>query len=191
MASAQQYVALIPGYNRIQPQFNAVVAGICTAYAGITNFCQQLLTAFDVDTAVGNQLDIIGLWVGVSRYISVPITNVFFTWDSSTLGWDQSVWKGPYDSSTNLVELDDYHYRFLLYARIAANHWNGLAGTALAAYNLAFTNQNVTITVIDNFNMTITVTVQGSTTALQQALLTGGYIKLTPLGCTTTYVFTG
>jgi hypothetical protein len=185
------YTGLIPGYNATQPIFSQWVYYLTQPYALLNAFCVSLLTTFDLDVAVGAQLDIIGLWVGVTRQVAVPITGIYFTWGSATLGWGAGVWQGPYDPNSGVYSLDDYHYRFLLYARIAANQWDGKRGTAVAAYNLALTPTGATAQITDNHNMTIIVTVQGPLTQLMTALISGGYIPLVPLGVSATYVFTG
>jgi hypothetical protein len=193
MAQVSDYINLIPGYNRVQPIFNAWASALVAPYVAITNFCNTTLqTAFDLDVAVGVQLDIIGLWVGISRKVNVPLTNVFFTFDTANLGFDQGVWYGPGTPPETLVSLSDNAYRFLLRAKIALNHWNGQAGTANAAYNLAFAGIPVTITIADNLDMTMTVTIANSVvlSAVQKALIAQGYINMAPMGVSVSYVFT-
>jgi hypothetical protein len=187
--TSQDYVNLLPAYNKQKPKFAAWVAFLTAPYAALANLANSLPTLFDTDEAVGSQLDIVGLWVGISRYVATPIEGVFFTLDTAGLGVDQGILLGPYESTTGLTALDDFHYRFLIYAKIAANSWNGTAGTAQAAWALAFTNSNVTIQVQDNCNLSFTVTVTGSLTALQKSLITGGYLPLRPSTIAVTYTF--
>ena len=183
------YLGFLPAYNRSLPVFNQYVSAMIAPYVAITNFCNiALQEAFDIDTAVGNQLDIIGIWVGASRYVDVPISDVFFSFDIAGLGWDQGVWLGPYENSESLTKLDDYHYRFLLQAKIARNHWDGTMGTILAAYNLVFQGTDCIVKIYDNQNMTMTVDFlnSASLSAVQQALITGGYIDIKPQGVSIT-----
>lgn len=183
------YLGLIPAYNQVQPLFSQYVSAMVAPYVAIINFCNiQLQTAFDLDTAVGNQLDIIGLWVGASRNVEVPITDVFFSWDTANLGWDQGVWLGPYEESESISKLDDNSYRFLLRAKIARNHWDGTAAGALVAYNIALTGTGVFVKIFDNQNMTMTVYFKNSAglNAVQKALITGGYIDMKPMGVSIT-----
>ncbi|MCV5604282.1 DUF2612 domain-containing protein, partial [Escherichia coli] len=73
-----------------------------------------LITAFDIDSAVGVQLDILGLWIGRSRVVSQPISGVYFSWDTDGLGYDQGVWQGPYDPDSGYMYLSDETYRVIL-----------------------------------------------------------------------------
>ncbi|MGC7970039.1 DUF2612 domain-containing protein, partial [Salmonella enterica] len=68
---------------------------------------------FDLDQAIGVQLDAVGEWVGISRNITVPLAGVYFSFDIAGLGFDQGVWKGPFDPDTGLTTLDDDTYRLL------------------------------------------------------------------------------
>jgi hypothetical protein len=186
--SPQDYASLL---TIDKPVFQAWVYALTAPYAAITNFCNNLQEAFDLDIAVGAQLDIIGLWVGITRQVVVAITGVFFTWDIAGVGWDQGVWLGPYEPTTGVTFLADNDYRFLLRGKIAANHWNGTAGNAAEAYQLAFTDTNVQPMITDNQNMTMTVTFENSQnlSALQVSLILDGYINIRPMGVSVNYVF--
>ena len=65
--------------------------------------------SFDVDIAVGEQLDFTGQWIGKTRFVNLP--DVFFSWDAHGLGWDQANWQGPFDLPEALLRPDDEHYR--------------------------------------------------------------------------------
>lgn len=70
------------------------------AQANGENFLAQLETAFDLNTAIGAQLDIIGKYVGVSRNITVPITTPYFGfWDYTVVDPDDQNPNGFYDYS--------------------------------------------------------------------------------------------
>jgi hypothetical protein len=183
------YVARIPSYNR-KPKFSAWVNLLTTPFAQMTYLANNLYQVFCVATAEGVQLDAVGLWVGVSRNILTPIGAVFLTFNVEGLGFNQGVFLGPFEPDQGVVTLDDAHYRFLIYARIAANNWDGTGETAQAAFNLAFTGQGVTVSVQDNADSTATVTVTGNVSVLQQQLILGGYIPLKPTSITINYVFT-
>jgi hypothetical protein len=191
MPQLSDYVNRIPGYNRRQPKFIAWLSTCVTPFLQLANLANSLPTLFDVDVAVGEQLDYVGLWVGISRVIEVPLTGVFFTYDTPGLGFNQGVYIGPGEEDYSLSILDDSTYRFLIYAKIAVNHWDGSLGKAEAAYAIAFQQfPGVTVQVIDNTNMTATVKIvnSGLLTAVQQAIITGGYLPLKPLNVAITYV---
>jgi len=138
---------------------------------------------YDIDTAVGQQLDRIGEWVGVSRKLSLPLTGVYFSFDTPGLGFDQGTWLGPFDPTSGLVSLPDDQYRILLYATIAANNWDGTVPTAYTAWNTIFSPLGYSILIEDNQNMTMDVVLVGpSPDAVTLALFTGGYLNLRPAG---------
>ena len=183
------YQALVPQANAGKPNFMAMLAATLQPLADSQSFAAELSEAFDLDSAMGVQLDAVGLWVGVSRKISVPIQNAFFSWNTPGLGWNQGDWLGPYITSNSIVSLDDNAYRFLLYARIAANHWDGTAETADAAYALALTGTGATARVQDNADGTATVYISGTSSVVTQALISGGYVPLKPIDISVNYVF--
>jgi hypothetical protein len=108
---------------------------------------QEVLAAltadFDLDTAVGVQLDIVGQWIGRTRYLQVPITGVYFTLHAPTDtvqrdGFDQGVWLGPYDPTTGIVAMDDGTYRKILKLQAIANEWDGTIPSIQAAFNAVY-----------------------------------------------------
>src|SRR5215471_16222264 len=96
---------------------------------------------YDLDLAIGVQLDGVGEWVGRTRYLKVPVGN-FFTWSTVDLklGWSQAPWKRPFDTGEGTLILPDESYRILLRAVILANHWDGTIPGAYDAYNEIFGN---------------------------------------------------
>lgn len=131
MADPTDYTGLITSEHNQKPKFMATVTALAGSYADLINSLQSMPTVFDLDAAVGVQLDAVGLWVGITRNIDVPLTGVYFSLDTAGVGLDQGVWMGPFDPSTGVTALDDDTYRLLIRARIAANHWDGtLAGSA-------------------------------------------------------------
>lgn len=147
-------------------------------------FARALVSAFDLDAASGTQLDQIGLWVGQSRYLDVPITGAWFSFDTSGVGFDQGIWKGPYDATTGVTRLADAQYRLLLRARIAANHWDGTRRGAVEAWAVMFDGTGVSFAIQDNQDMTINILVTSDHTldAATRALITGGYLGIKPAG---------
>ena len=142
----------------------------------------SMISIFDLDTPpVGDQLDIIGLWVGVSRKIEVPIDGVFFTWDANnlSLGWDAGTWQPT--GETQIVLLPDDAYLTLIKGKIGANHWDGTTTKAYEILDSVFTG--FTVLIQDNCDMSYAVgLIGGVIPALTVALLEGGYIPLKPEG---------
>lgn len=138
---------------------------------------------YDIDIAVGQQLDRIGEWVGISRQLAIPLTNVYFSFDETGLGFDQGTWLGPFDPTTGLVSLPDDVYRILLYAKIAANTWDGTIPTAYTAWNTIFEPLGYQILIQNNQDMTMDIALIGpAPDAVTLALFSGGYLSLIPAG---------
>lgn len=190
MADVSQYTSLITSQHADKPNFMAMVAAVCGAAVDQQNFLLSMPDAFDLDNAVGPQLDTVGEWVGISRDVNVPITNVYFSWDVSGVGWDQGIWMGPGDPTTGVTQLDDGTYLQIIQAKIGANNWQGSLGTVIPLLNAIFGDSDTYCKITDNSNLTYTLHVLGpQPSALFQALLTGGYIPLKPTGVDVTYSF--
>lgn len=176
----EDYLNLITSEFRDQPNYIATVAINVAVPLRVQELLASMVTIFDVDVAVGNQLDIIGQWVGVTRNVSIPISGVFFTWDGAAdLGWDFGIWKDP--SASTITVLPDENYRILIKAKIAANRWDGTTDGAYRVWDSIFTD--VTILIKDNQNMTYELGfVGGIVDSLTQALIQGGYLTLKPEG---------
>jgi hypothetical protein len=102
--------------------------------------------------------------------------------DDARLGFDLGYFQGPYDATTGLTQLDDYTYRILLKAKIAANYWDGtnskhqsLASTALALVGLS-------LVIIDNQDMTYDVVVLGTPAPVILGLVKRNVIPPKPAG---------
>jgi len=144
---------------------------------------------FDVATAVGAQLDVVGQWIGRSRFVSIPIPNVFFSFGINGLGFGQGYWRGKYDPTSGLTRLDDDTYRRLLMAKIGANRWDGTQSGAAAILATVFTDPVSYVFMQDTEDMTITVAIAGQPIDLLMfALLTGDYLPLQPMGVRIAYV---
>lgn len=161
MPTIADYLALIPPHNQGKANFIATVATALSPLADANAELSGMLADFDLDTAVGAQLDVIGEWVGVTRRLDTPITDVYFALDGDgSLGFDRGVWLGPGGDATGVNMLDDETYRLLLRLKIAANSWDGtLAGSQ--AINAALSSANAYVFLQDNFDMSMTIGLSG------------------------------
>lgn len=184
-----EYLNLITNEHRDKPKFEATVAVGVSPFAKIQSVLNKLPSDFDIDTAVGVQLDAVGVWIGRSRKLDVPLTGVYLTWDS-TLGdeqWDSGTWKGQFDPDSGLVSLPDDSYRALLKSKIAANNWDGTIPQAYAIWESVFGTETVLL-IQDNQNMSMVVGIAGQPLdAIERALLIGGYIPLKSEGVRVQY----
>lgn len=188
MPSLDYYLALIPPEHANKPKFVETVTLAVRPYVD----CQQMLVAlngkFDVDVAVGQQLDYVGQWIGRTRYIQVPL-NIYFSFDVAGLGADQGVWFGPFEATTGLTALPDPAYRILLKATIAANYWDGTGPGAANAWNTLLSPFGYNILVQDYDHMNMAIALIGiQPNVIVQALFTTGELDLKPAGVMLSHV---
>lgn len=193
-ATVDQYTAFIVPEHQGQPNFEATVSLSVKPFVDEQNAETALPALFDLDVAVGDQLDAVGVRVGRTRFVDVPLTGVYFAWDTPTLGWDQGYWQGPLDPDDGVVALDDATYRLLLRAVIIANSWGGTVQEAAPALMELFngtTTPGTLIFIEDHFDMTMTIGLAGQLPpAVFQALLAEGAINLKPVGVAVNYTET-
>lgn len=185
------YLALVTAQHRDKPKFTAMIRAIIDPIVAQESFIEHLPLDFDLDQAIGAQLDAVGEWVGRTRFVRTPIANVWFRFGDATRGFGRGLWKRPYDTEDGVTRLDDGTYRTLLRAKIAANNWDGTLPAAKAALEIIFPNGETQIVVTDNQDMTITFGVAGVIpSALFIALLSDGYLPLKPEGVRAKYLIT-
>jgi Protein of unknown function (DUF2612) len=190
--TADAYTGLIIPEHQGQPNLTATITLSVQPFVDDQNVLDTLVGLFDLDVAVGTQLDAVGVRVGRSRYLETPIPNVYFSWGVDGLGWGQGYWRGLYDPTQGVVALDDTTYRILLRATILANTWDGTAVGAENALSLLFNDTytpGTRLFLYDNMNMSMVIGVVGTTPpAIFAGLLTQGEINLKPVGVGVSYV---
>lgn len=147
--SADTYVAKITPWQSTKARFVATVRANVQPYADAQAVISTLPLAFDLDYAIGAQLDVVGQWVGLSRNVPVPLANVFFSIGSDLLGLGRGYIKGPFDSGQGVSVLPDDLYRRLIRAKIAANAWDGTADGLLTILRTYFTDPSTRIIIDD------------------------------------------
>lgn len=178
----EEYLNLIPSENRDKPNFIASLSAWLEVYIHMQELQVSLAgPAFDVDTAVGDQLDIIGEWVNASRLVSIPIEGVFFEWDGTAeVGWDYGTWQPP-GSPSDITELPDDAYRNLIKFKIAANQWDGTTDGAYRIWEILF--PDLVFLIQDNQDMSYDLAILGGIVdSLTLALIRQGAIALKPEG---------
>lgn len=156
----------------------AMVGLVTGAIGDITAQALALPQAFDLDSAVGVQLDIIGQWVGQARVVTnVLLTGFFGFLDDSppalTMGelTDPSVGGvfyelgATYQQTTTLTDAD---YRTIIRARIVRNQSNGKLSAMENALQFIF---QVPCSVSDIGDLSLAITVSKPITPVQRALL--------------------
>lgn len=180
--SVDFWLSLVTSEHRDKPKFMAMLAAVFQPLADTIVVLNTVPQAYDVDFAVGVQLDTVGQWVGISRNISTPLAGVFFSWGASGLGWGEGNWISNIQA-TQLVTLADSQYRTLLYARIAANHWEGTIPGAYAVWDTIFAGTGFGVLIQDLQHMHMAMALTGPVPdAVTKALFTNGYFDLRPAG---------
>ncbi|MBU66450.1 MAG: hypothetical protein CL858_13510 [Cupriavidus sp.] len=182
MADLSQYTDLITSEHNKRLKFMEVVETLAEPMVDLQNVLSAMPGKFDLDNAVGDQLDTIGLWVGISRDVPVPLTSVYFSLDIDGLGFDQGSWKGPFDPDAGLTRLDDDTYRLVIRAKIGANHWDGTLEASKAILDSIF-GGGTFVFIQDNQDMSMTIGIAGVIpSAVFLAVLANGLIPLKPEG---------
>lgn len=176
------YLDLIASEHAGKARFRATVSLSVQPYVDQNAVLKLLPLDFDLDVAIGAQLDAVGLWVGRTRFLTVPL-NVYFSFDIDGLGFDQGVWKGPFDPTTGITRLADPAYRTLLRATIVSNQWDGSIPVAYRAWDLLFAGTGYSIFLQDYGDMSMAMALVGQPPdAVTLALFTTGELDLKPAG---------
>jgi len=190
MAELNDYTALITSEHSDKPKFMAIVEMLSAPLVDLMNVLDVMPALFDLDVAVGDQLDVLGQWIGLSREVTTPLTGIYFAFDVPGLGFDQGAWKGPFDPDTGLVSLDDATYLMTLRAKIAANHWDGTPESAADIIDM-LAPPGTLVFLEDPCDMSITIGVAGKfPSALYLALLKTGLLTLKPEAVQVNYAVT-
>lgn len=152
-----KYTDRITNYHRGKPLFVEHVDLSTRPLSDVSSAMYGLISAFDIDDAVGIQLDALGEWIGRSRIVSQPIAGVYLSFDTDGLGWDQGVWQGPYDPDSGFTSLSDDTYRIVLKAKIAINNWDGQNDNLPPILEAALEGSGLKMQIVDNQDMTISV----------------------------------
>jgi hypothetical protein len=148
------YLKLFTSQYQLSTKLLAWQSALMQPIRDLATCIQQFNNAYDIDVAIGSQLDVLGQRIGVSRTV-------------------------PFQPSNGVSPiLDDVTYRILLYATIAKNHWDGKTVSLYTIWKDLFPGG--TLGIQDNQDMTANVTTQGSFTSIVQDLISHGFIVPRP-----------
>ncbi len=157
------YTNLLTSEYKLAPNLNAWLAAKLQPFANNNACLASMNEAFDLDVAIGQQLDYLSQIQGVSR----------------TVGFQPSDGVSPV--------LDDTTYRLLIKATIAANLWKGTQGELYPIWQSLFPGGSI---IIDDLqNMTCDIILTGSFTSIIQDLIVNGLIVPRPEGVLYQFVF--
>lgn len=159
--SNTEYMKLITSEYSKKELFNRYVYKFLDMLSPTVDNLEDFVNIFNIDEAVGDQLDKLGELVGISRTLPLIDPNI------------------P-------TVLDDDLYRLVIKARIIRNKWNG---TIEQLNDLAkIVVPDAYFTVVDNQDMTMDLVIFGyEPTDEFQALFENGYIFPKPAGVRTYY----
>lgn len=182
--NVQKYIDLIPTENRAKPKFSAMITATMQPFVDGINVLNSISGLYDVDVAVGQQLDVVGQWVGVSRRLTSALTGAYFSWDTPGSGWNQGSWKLPTDPTSGIVVLTDPYFRAVIKARILNNHWDGDIQDAYTIMNATFASFGYQIGIEDFGNLTMGLILMGATPPddVLNAIFLSGLLDIRPAG---------
>ena len=160
------------------PILTGIIGAFAAAMDATEDFNNFYDDMFNINTATGYGLDCWGRIVGAPRTFSVgnvqASTFGFQEPGNDWVGFNQAPFSSGTSPSTN-VTLADAQYRPVVLAKAATNIWNG----SIPGYNailLALFAGRGTPYVVDNGNMSITLTFQVALTALDLAIINYGIL---------------
>lgn len=172
----QRYLNLITSEHQNKPKFTAWLTAALTPLDDAVTLLNNFNSDFDLDLAIGAQLDILGDIVGVKRTVNFQPTSYY---SLSTLGVSYLVKPSPV--------LTDETYRLVIRAKILQNQWDGTIPSLYEMWSILFSDTYLIIK--DNQNMTMNAFIIGLSTQLQKDLATNGYLIPKPQGVRTTYSY--
>lgn len=159
------YLNNITSEHRDKPNFIAWLSAHLNIIDDIYNVLKGMDNDFDIDNAIGAQLDTLGVIIGRERTLTFQPLNNF-----------------------NPVLTDDY-YRLILKAKIAFNMWDGTIPSMYEIWNNIYGNDNdLSLQIKDNQDMSFNAYITGYTDQIQQDLIQHGYIIPKPQGVKVNYV---
>ncbi len=167
-ALVDQYVDRLILQYRDKPRARATIA-ILLKQAVADALADSLATCFNLATAVGPQLDIVGKYIGVPRNVGPAGSTDFYGFQNyggtgNTIGFRNypgttnltGVWETYTDGDGPDTDLNDIEYRLVLQLKVILNANDGTNASIMAYLNQFFPGQ---VAMVDNQDMTVTYTV--------------------------------
>lgn len=155
------YLKLITSEYSNKPKYNSYVEAFLNMVSPSVNALDEFNIIFNIENAIGDQLDKLGSLVGITR--SLPISNPNIP---SVLGDDS--------------------FRKVILSRAYSNHWDGTRKGLEEIFSLVF--PNLPYEIVDGQDMSYSVSVIDPTFSDQDfALLQEGYILPKPSGVSVSY----
>lgn len=156
------YISSITSEHRDKPNFIAWLSSSLNIVDGVYNLLLDMDSNFDIDNAIGIQLDMLGTIIGRSRTLNFQ----------------------PLNGSDPV--LNDAYYRLVLKAKIAMNNWDGTIPQIYEIWDNIFTD--IQLQLADKQDMSFTAYILGYVDQVRQSLIQAGYIVPKPEGVHINYV---
>lgn len=159
--SNEFYLKLITSEHATSKNFISYTKATLDMVSPMIDALNSFDDLFNLDYAVGSQLDDIGILVGITRVLPTSVTEI-----------------DPV--------LDDATFRRIIKAKILRNHWDGTLQGMMEIMNVLY--KNLPYIIYDHQDMTITVYITDPTISVQdKALLFNGFILPKPSGVLMNY----
>lgn len=127
----KSYLSLLIKQYYYKPKAKAEITLLAAEFSKVYTFLNTFTDKFDVDRAEGEQLDIIGQIVGISRTVPEALANYYFGFEGEEYAKGFSDKFNDADSAPFFdrfsirysdLQLEDEKYRFFIKAKIAVNN---------------------------------------------------------------------
>lgn len=153
------YLDLVTSEHSTKPKYMAWLTVLLTPLIDAIKINEDVKNSFNLNTAIGAQLDIIGKWLEQPRQVNFQ----------------------PTDGSSSI--LSDNYYRTVLKAKVVKNQWKGTISNFYSFWNVLFKGQPLQIYLVDNQDMEpVAVIWSSSVDQMMQDLITNNYIVPKPAG---------
>jgi len=160
-----KYLDSITSQHRDKPRFIGWLSANLTIIDNAYTALKSMDDNFDLDNAIGTQLDMLGIIIGRQRTLTFQPLNGF----------------SPI--------MDDETYRLALKAKIAMNNWDGTIPQMYEIWNDIFGADNdLDLQIQDNQDMSFNAYITGYVDPLQQDLIQHGYVVPKPQGVKVNYI---
>ena len=157
-----KYLDNITSQHRDKPKFIAWLSSSLNIIDHAYIMTKNMDNDFDLDNAIGKQLDILGQSIGRKRTLTFQPLN-----------------------GHNPV-LDDETYKLVLKAKVAMNMWDGKIESAYEIWSNIF--DDIGLQLQDNQDMSLTAYITGYVNQIRQDLIQHGYIVPKPEGVRINYI---
>lgn len=169
-----QYTLLLIKQYWEKPKAKAEIELLMSTWSESYSLFSSFEDAFDLDLAIGNQLDIIGRIVGVPRNVPLVLEKIRFGFDGDATArgfaelFNSDIESAPmfdlFETVYTDQQLDDYDYRFFIKAKIARNISSGImtSDERISLQDSIQASFNGQAYVLDNYDMSLILTISPS-----------------------------